>query len=128
MLRKRVRALFTEKRFRPKLKVLSRLMILIGLLWLISFPYMSRAVFTSENALRARIQATLGKSDSGIYPMFKRIQGDLKKIWNINPPKDRWKEANKFILNELSPKYEIYSQENYIYSYIRANGGYGNEC
>ena len=93
MLRKNVRAIFTEKRFRPKLKFLSRLMILIGLLWLISFPYMSRLVFTSENALRAKIIPTFGKSDSGIYPMFKRIQGDLKKIWKIKTPKDRWKEA-----------------------------------
>ena len=60
--------------------------------------------------------------------MFKRIQGDLKKIWSIDSPKDRWKEANKFILNELSPNFEIYSQDKYTYSYIRANGGYGNEC
>ena len=109
MLRKKVRALVTEKKYRPKLKSISKLMIIIGLLWLISLPYMSRGVFTSENALRARITSTLGQSDSGIYPMFKRIQGDLRKIWNIQKPKERWDEAKKYILSELSPKFEIYS-------------------
>jgi hypothetical protein len=29
---------------------------------------------------------------------------------------------------ELTDHFEVYQQKNYIYSYIRSEGGYGNEC
>lgn len=34
-----------------KIKKLSKFMILIGILWLLSFPLMSKNIFASENAL-----------------------------------------------------------------------------
>lgn len=52
MLRKKVRAFATDKKYRPCIKVLTRLLHVVGLLWIISFPYMARNVFTSENALK----------------------------------------------------------------------------
>jgi len=29
---------------------------------------------------------------------------------------------------ELSANFEVHEQEKYLYAYLRAEGGYGNEC
>ena len=43
----------------------------------------------------------------------------------VNMNKD---DLKKHIMMELTDNYEVYEQEKYIYSYIRSEGGYGNEC
>lgn len=37
-------------------------------------------------------------------------------------------DFRKYIMGELSPYFEVYDQGKYLYSYIRAEGGSGNEC
>jgi hypothetical protein len=37
-------------------------------------------------------------------------------------------DLRKHIIHELTDKFEVYEQDKYIYSYIRSEGGYGNEC
>ena len=34
----------------------------------------------------------------------------------------------KYIMVELAPKFEVHEQDKYVYAYMRAEGGYGNEC
>jgi hypothetical protein len=51
MLREKLRYVLTNKKYHPHLKKLGRLLIIVGILWIISFPFMARKVFTSENAL-----------------------------------------------------------------------------
>lgn len=58
MIRTVVRKFATDKKFRPAIKVLTRIMHVVGVLWILSFPYMARNVFTSENALRGDRLAT----------------------------------------------------------------------
>jgi hypothetical protein len=58
----------------PLIKKLSRLLILIGVLWLLSFPYISRNVFTSENALNGEFVETQFNLDGTAYANFKVIQ------------------------------------------------------
>ena len=50
MLRQKIRALIQNDRANPIIKKFARLLIIIGIIWILSFPYMARKVFTSENA------------------------------------------------------------------------------
>ena len=51
MLRKKLRLIVTNKKQRDKFKGFACLLPLIGVLWIMSFPYMGSPLFTSENAL-----------------------------------------------------------------------------
>lgn len=51
MLRQRLRAFVLDSKNHGTLVKLARFLIVVGVLWLMSFPYISRNVFTSENAL-----------------------------------------------------------------------------
>jgi len=73
MFRAGARELVTNKKYRPRIKLFTRLLILVGLLWLNSFPYMSRDVFTSENALSGRNMETQFGSDATTFSVYKRI-------------------------------------------------------
>ena len=128
MLRKKVRNLLTNKEHRPRLKTFCRLLILVGLLWLISFPYMSRMVFTSENALNGRAMFTEFGKDASVYAIYKRIERDLREYAEVKDLKIRRQNMKKYIIGELSTKFEVHEQDKYVYTYLRAEGGYGNEC
>jgi hypothetical protein len=58
MLRKRVRSFILNKKNHPLIKKLARILIFIGILWIFAFPYISRNVFTSENALMGDFMET----------------------------------------------------------------------
>lgn len=51
MLRTKLRSLFVKKENHPYVHKLFRFIALLGIFWLLTFPYISRNVFTSENAL-----------------------------------------------------------------------------
>ena len=74
MLRAKARILATDKRFRPLVKTISRVLILFTLMWFISFPYMSRNLFTSENALETSRLTTFLDKDSGAPGYFARTK------------------------------------------------------
>ena len=118
-LRKIVRALATDKKYRHKIKVVTRLFIILCVLWILSFPYMSRKVFTSENAIRARLTTEFGKDEGEFVPRVRQIQREVKKNQD---------DLKKHIMMQLTDNFEVYEQDKYIYSYIRSEGGYGNEC
>ena len=65
MLRHKLRAFVLDSANHGKLVKLARLMIVVGVLWLLSFPYISRNVFTSENALDGNLLETAFDSDGG---------------------------------------------------------------
>ena len=73
MLRHRVRKFVINDKNHPLIKKLARLLIIIGVLWLFSFPYISRNVFTSENALNGEFLETQFNLDGTTYATFKLI-------------------------------------------------------
>ena len=80
MLRKKVKQFATEKRFRPALKLLSRILHIVGLCWIVSFPYMAREVFTSENALRGdRIKTELDNA-AELEAAYAKLRRELEPL------------------------------------------------
>ena len=74
MLRKKIRILVTDKKHRAGIRAFMRALIVICVVWLVSFPYMSRGVFTSENALSGRTMETEFYKEAGPgYSVYKRI-------------------------------------------------------
>lgn len=73
MLRQKLRKLFVNKENFPLVHKLFILMTVLGWLWLLTFPYISRNVFTSENALNGSyIQTTFGSDNSG-FSIYKTV-------------------------------------------------------
>jgi hypothetical protein len=58
MLRQKVRSFVLNQNNHPLIKRLSRVLVIVGFLWLLSFPYISRNVFTSENAFNGEFLET----------------------------------------------------------------------
>lgn len=74
MLRQKIRGFVLNRDNHPFIKKLSRVLIVVGLLWILSFPYISRNVFTSENALNGEFLETQFNLDGGAYSSFKNLQ------------------------------------------------------
>lgn len=125
MLRKNIRALATEKKFRPLAKNIARLAFVISLLWFAAFPYLSRGHFTAENALSTGQMETKLDLDLAARPQYARIKNELESFQRES---NTLAQTKLFIQKELSQNFEVYSQEKYLYSYIRSSGGYGGEC
>jgi hypothetical protein len=89
----------------PFIKKFSRFLFFLGLLWLASFPYTSRNVFTSENALNGEYLETQFNQDGSVYPMFKNMQEELKSQPMTS------KAHRNFIMEKLGHKTEVYLQE-----------------
>lgn len=71
MLRQKVRRFLINRNNHPTLKRLFRVMIFLGILWILSFPYLARNVFTSENAFNGEfLKTTFGQDTSG-FTAFK---------------------------------------------------------
>ena len=73
MLRNKLRAFVVDKKNHPVIKKLSRVLFVVGLIWLITFPYISRNVFTSENALNGEYLETQFNMDGNTYTIFKQM-------------------------------------------------------
>ena len=73
MLRQKIRDFVINKKNHPKIKKLARFLIVLGVLWIFSFPYISRNVFTSENALNGGFLETTFNLDGTSYSVFKTI-------------------------------------------------------
>jgi hypothetical protein len=54
MLREKIRKIFIEKKYRDRVKQFMKFLVFVGLIWLVTFPYVSRNIFTSENALNTQ--------------------------------------------------------------------------
>lgn len=108
---------------------LGRFLIVVGILWLLSFPFISRNVFTSENALDGNFLETNFDIDGASYATFKVMQEAIKNLPESS------KHHRDFIIERLGQKAEVYIQnlaskkdKSNIYTYIRSPRGYGNEC
>ena len=86
MLRRRIRALVEEEKYRPHLNLLFKVTMTIGILWIISFPYFARGVFTSENAFRPGAAVpTFGVDDEGtVFSIFTNIKARVTSTFK-NP-------------------------------------------
>ena len=77
MLRRKIRIMMTDKTHRVKVKMFFKSVIIVGLLWIMSFPYMSRIVFTSENALSGKgMQADFCKGGE-CFSNYMRIKEEV---------------------------------------------------
>jgi len=125
MFRKKMFLAVMAKKNRKKMQFLGRALLFAGILWFLSFPYLSRGVFTSENAVRFRSSEPTVGQNGGSYHKYKVIQQDLEPLYtNNSSPGD----VMDFLLKRLSSSFETYRQDQYVYSYIRAENGYGKEC
>jgi hypothetical protein len=82
MLRKKLRAFVLNTDNHPLIKKLSRLLVVVGVLWILSFPFISRNVFTSENALRGEFLETQFNLDGGAYATYRTMRDQIKAYRN----------------------------------------------
>ena len=76
MLRKRINSLLTEPTKQDRLVSFLRLLVIIGVLWLVSFPFIAQDIFISENALDARqIQPSMSVGETAA--IFNSMRADL---------------------------------------------------
>lgn len=116
----------------PLIRKLTRGLLVVGFLWLLSFPYISRNVFTSENALNGEFLETQFNLDGTTYSTFKVIQDQLRTLPVAG---DQSKHHRDFILQRLGHQAEVHIQtlnskkdKSNLYGYLRSPQGYGNEC
>jgi len=58
----------------PLIKRLARVLLVFGVLWILSFPFMARQVFTSENALNTEYLGAKFDSDpSALFSFYKSL-------------------------------------------------------
>ena len=74
MFKKKYFVALMAKRNRRKVLRFSRLLLIVGFLWFLAFPFLSRVVFTSENAVRFNSSKSYMSEDPGLHPRFKTIQ------------------------------------------------------
>lgn len=129
MLRQKIRSFVLNVQNHGRIKKFSRSLILVGLLWILSFPFISRNVFTSENALSGEFLETQFNLDGTTYTVFKSLQEQLRTAPETS------QHHKDFILQRLGSQAEVYIQELQskkerfnIYAYLRSPRGYGNEC
>jgi hypothetical protein len=128
MIREKVRNLWIVESKRTKFIRFLRIVALLGTLWLISFPYTSDEVFTSENALNGGYLSSLMKRSHKIRPIFD----DLKSRVD---PLETPAELKSFLHDYLGARAETHIQPlesitggSNIYSFLRTKDGPGLEC
>jgi hypothetical protein len=80
MLRKKVRQLVTNPVSRARLAKLMRVLSIVGFLWIISFPYIARDSFTSENAFKGEFLSTKFDHDAILIPAFNKFKNELAPL------------------------------------------------
>jgi hypothetical protein len=69
--------MISDEHKRAKLVKVLRLCILIGVVWIFSFPFMAREVFTSENAFNGMHLTTNFETDPRTIKTFEKIKSDV---------------------------------------------------
>jgi len=98
----------THKTHRVKVKMFFKSVILIGLLWIFSFPYMSRIVFTSENALNGRGMIPEFCKAGECYSNYMRIKEEVGNQYDDKDHRTRRTKVQKYILSQLGGKFEVH--------------------
>ena len=70
------------------------------------------------------------------YKQFQELKERVKQTFDNEFRNSTVKGSNakhikaikKMVENETKKAFETYNQENYVYTYLRSEGGYGNEC
>lgn len=75
----------------------------MGIIWLLSFPYIARNVFTSENALSAESYDPKFGEDSTAYGYYKQTMEKIKR--------DDKSQLKNTILERLGAHTEVYLQD-----------------
>ena len=101
MLRQKIRKIIINRKNHYILTKLSRLLIILGIMWILSFPYLSRDVFTSENALNGKFLSTTFGSDAQGFTVFKQLQEKMK----LTDPRNGYRDL---IIQRLGLVSEVY--------------------
>lgn len=126
--------MLTNEYQRAKLQKVLRLLVFVAIVWIFSFPYMAREVFTSENAFRGHFLTTRLDKDDQLKPIFERIKSDVE---NLKDPEVDSSEARNYVVQFMQARAETFLQpiasfgdgaHSNVYSYLRSKDGYGGEC
>lgn len=100
----------------------------MGLLWILSFPYAAKDVFTSENALRGDYLESQFKKDPRINKIFDTFRDQVEALQSPQ-------EIKNYIQKQMQLRSETHTQKLNsidgglnIYSYFRTKDGPGKEC
>ena len=77
MLRQHIKAVIFERRYYPTLRRLTRLFVIIGIGWILTFPFISKNVFTSENALNGEFLEPRANLDTQAYTSYRQILDEV---------------------------------------------------
>ncbi len=80
MLREKLHQMISDEKKRAKLVKVLRLCILVGVIWIFSFPFMAREVFTSENAFNGDYLKTNFDTDPRTIKTFEQIRNEVDQI------------------------------------------------
>ena len=96
-----------EESLRWKFAKLLNIVALIGFLWIFSGPWISRRVFTSENALRVDNIDTEFNSGKAGFEIFEKYKTEIEAIPDV---KNKTQVLYDYVLNQLSQlNSEVYS-------------------
>merc|ERR1711957_869029 len=108
MIRTRIRALFVEEHLQTKLARCFRLLIFVGFLWWLSFPYIAQEVFTSENALNGSYLDSEFKLNPHLQETFDKLKGQIEELPSAD--QDGGKAIQKFVSQYMAKRYETHQQ------------------
>lgn len=87
MLRSKVRNLWAIESHRSVFTKVLRVFALVGLLWIISYPYAGQDVFTSENALRGDYLVSQFKTSPRIMKIFNSFKDSIESLEGLDEVK-----------------------------------------
>ena len=102
MLRKVFRTALKEHNHRRKVIALLRLLTLVGVLWVLAFPYMAQTSFTSENALEGSFMSSNFRSNKLLKPAYTKFKEDLDAL---NSEKD----IHTYVRDVFKNRAEVYN-------------------
>jgi hypothetical protein len=129
MLREKFHKMLTDEKQRTRLQKALRLLAFMGIMWIFSFPFMAREVFTSENAFNGTYLTTKFDKGQATIEVFNQIKEQVGSL-----PE---KEVFDFVKSYMSHRAETFTQPiksfgegklANVYSYLRSKDGFGGEC
>lgn len=80
MLREKFHKMLTDEKQRTRLQKALRILAFIGIMWIFSFPYMARDIFTSENAFSGTYLTTKFDKGTATIQVFNQIKEQVTAL------------------------------------------------
>jgi hypothetical protein len=95
-----------EEKLQNKCARSFRLLIIVGILWIIAFPYIAQDVFTSENALNGSSLESVFMTNPHLTQTFTNIKAEVEALPSID--QDGGKALQKFVTRHMAKRYETH--------------------